>query len=419
MENRKLSFLRPRVVKEDSLRGYNPPMDFDIVIIGGGLAGASLVAALAESGLRLALIERKAPPSPGADWDSRVYALTPASTAFLDRIGAWRRLEAGRVTPIYDMRVFGDDGRSRLDFSAYESGTLQLAATVESGRLHHALWQGFEHQRNLSLLCPSVPSKLRFAENRVEIGLEDGSAVAAKLAVGADGAESWARRAARIEALNASYGQLGVVANFACARAHRNIAYQWFRSDGVLAYLPLPDRRVSIVWSAPEHHARELLALQPPEFCRRVAEAGDEALGALEPLTPPTAFPLSRMVADRIAQGRMALIGDAAHVLHPLAGQGVNLGLGDAHSLADLLRGAPDPGDRLLLRRYERARAEDILALRWVTDGLFRLFDANHRVAARIRNVGLNLTNSNPAAKGLLARRAMEIGGGLHHREPS
>ena len=407
------------VVKEDSLRGYNPPMDFDIVIVGGGLAGASLAAALANSGLTLALIERKAPPSPRPDWDSRVYALTPASTAFLDRIGAWRRLEAERVTPIYDMRVFGDDGCSRLDFSAYESGTPRLAVTVESSRLHHVLWEGLEHQGNLSLLCPAVPSELRRAGNCVEVGLENGTVVTAKLAVGADGAESWTRRAARIDARSRSYAQLGVVANFACAQPHRNIAYQWFRGDSVLAYLPLPERRVSIVWSAPEARATDLLGLAPAAFCARVSEAGDAALGALEPLTPPAAFPLSRMVADRMAEGRIALIGDAAHVLHPLAGQGVNLGLGDAHALADLVRGAPDPGDRLLLRRYERARAEDILALRWVTDGLFRLFDANHRVAARIRNFGLNLTNSNPVVKTLLARRAMGIGGGIHHGEPS
>jgi len=407
------------VVKEDSLRGYNPRVDFDLAIIGGGLAGASLAAALAESRLRLALIERKAPAALDPEWDSRVYALTPASIAFLDRIGAWRCLEAARVTPIYAMRVFGDDGSSRLDFSAYESGVLQLAATVESGRLHHALWQGLERQRNLSLLCPAVPSELCRREDRVEIGLEDGNVVTAKLAVGADGVDSWARRAAGIEARAGSYAQLGIVGNFACARAHRHIAYQWFRRDGVLAYLPLPDRRVSMVWSTREAHARELLALTPAALCARVSEAGEEALGALEPLTPPAAFPLSRMFADRMAQGRVALIGDAAHVVHPLAGQGVNLGLGDAHSLADLLRGAPDPGDRLLLRRYERARAEDILALRWVTDGLFRLFDANHRVAARIRNFGLNLTNSNPVIKTLLARRAMGMGGGLHHKEPS
>jgi len=235
-------------------------VDFDIVIVGGGLAGASLAAALAESRLRLALVERKAPSSPGPEWDSRVYALTPASTAFLDRVGAWRGFEAGRVTPIYDMRVFGDDGRSRLDFSAYESGVPQLAATVESGRLHHALWQGLERQRNLSLLCPAGPSELCRREDRVEIRLEDGNVVTAKLAVGADGAESWVRRAAGIEVRSGSYAQLGVVANFACASAHRNIAYQWFRRDGVLAYLPLPDRRVSIVWSTPPAQACELLA---------------------------------------------------------------------------------------------------------------------------------------------------------------
>lgn len=393
-------------------------MDFDIVIVGGGLAGASLTAALAESGLRLALVERKAPSSPGPEWDSRVYALTPASTAFLDRVGAWRDFEAGRVTPIYDMRVFGDDGRSRLDFSAYESGVPQLAATVESGRLHHALWQGLERQRNLSLLCPAVPSELCRREDRVEIRLEDGNVVKAKLAVGADGAESWVRRAAGIEVRSGSYAQLGVVANFACALAHRNIAYQWFRRDGVLAYLPLPDRRVSIVWSTPPARARELLALAPAALCARVSEAGDEALGPLEPLTPPAGFPLGRMFADRIAYGRVALVGDAAHVVHPLAGQGVNLGLGDAHSLADLLREAPDAGDRLLLRRYERARAEDILALRWVTDGLFRMFGADHRMVAAIRNFGLNLTDSNPIVKTLLARRAMGMGGAPHHKEP-
>ncbi len=379
-------------------------MDFDVVIVGGGLAGASLAAALAQGGHRLALI---------------VYALTPASIGFLGAVGAWSRIETARVTPVYDMRVFGDDGRSRLDFSAYESGVLQLAATVESGRLHHALWQSLERQRNLTLMCPTVPSELRSSADRVEIDLEDGSVVAAKLAVGADGSDSWVRRAAAIETRAGSYGQLGVVANFACARAHRNIAYQWFRRDGVLAYLPLPDRRVSIVWSTPEAHGRELLALEPVVLCRRVAEAGGEVLGALEPLTAPAAFPLSRLLASRIGQGRVALIGDAAHVVHPLAGQGVNLGLGDAHALADLLREALDPGDRLLLRRFERARAEDILALRWVTDGLFRMFEANYRIAARIRNSGLNLVNSNPVIKTLLARRAVAVGKGLHHKDPS
>jgi len=394
-------------------------MDFDVVIVGGGLPGASLASALAESKLKLALIERKPPAAPPPEWDSRVYALTPASIAFLERIGAWGRIETARVTPIYDMRIFGDDGRSRLDFSAYESGVLQLAATVESGRLHRALWQGLERQPNLALLCPAAPSELRSKGDRVEIRLDDGKMVNARLAVGADGADSWLRREAGIEARVHSYAQLGIVANFASTCAHRNMAYQWFRRDGVLAYLPLPDRRVSIVWSAPEAYARELLALSSAGLCRRVAEASGEVLGALEPLTPPAAFPLGRMLAARMGHGRIALIGDAAHVVHPLAGQGVNLGLGDARSLAELLREAPDPGDRLLLRRFERARAEDILAMRWVTDGLFRMFDADSRIVARLRNFGLNLTNSNAVLKTLLARRAIAVGGGFHQKEPS
>jgi ubiquinone biosynthesis UbiH/UbiF/VisC/COQ6 family hydroxylase len=393
-------------------------MDFDVVIIGGGLAGASLAAALAHSKHRVALVERKAPPAPLAQWDARVYTLTPASIAFLERIGAWQRVSRERVTPIYDMHVAGDGG-SRLDFSAYESGLFQLGATVESGRLHHALWQGLERQSNLSLLCPKSPADLRRAAGHVEIRLDGGPAARAKLVVGADGGDSWVRRAAEMDARSDSYDQLGVVANFACTRAHRGIAYQWFLGDGVLAFLPLPERRVSIVWSTSQAHARELLALTPEALCVRVSEASAGALGDLHPLTPPAAFPLSRMISRRIAKERVALIGDSAHVVHPLAGQGINLGLGDAHCLADLLAQAPDPGERMLLRRFERSRAEDILALHWVTHGLFRLFGTNHAMVRRIRNLGLNLTNSNPVIKTLLARRATAVGGGLHQRETS
>lgn len=394
-------------------------MDFDVVIVGGGLAGASLAAALAEHGRRVALIERKAPSVPAGQWDSRVYTLTPASVAFLERIGAWQRVPRERVTPIYEMQVFGDDGVSRLDFSAYESGMLGLGATVESGQLHHALWQGLESQRNLSLLCPAVPSELRRREGGIEVRLDLGRSAEAKLLVGADGADSWVRQAAGMDARSTSYEQLGVVANFACEKPHRGVAYQWFRADGVLAFLPLPDRRVSIVWSTAQAHARELLALSAAAFCARVREASRGALGDLQPLTPPVAFPLSRLLAGRIARERVALVGDSAHVIHPLAGQGVNLGLGDAHSLADLLATAQDPGDRMVLRRFERSRAEDILGLNWVTHGLLRLFASDHAALRRIRNLGLNLTNSNPVIKTLLARRATAVGAGLQRREPT
>jgi 2-polyprenylphenol 6-hydroxylase len=402
------------------LRGYNRRMDVDVVIVGGGLAGASFAAALADSGLRLALIERKPPPVPVPRWDSRIYALTPASVAFLEDAGAWRGIDSARITPIHDMRIFGDGPRARLDFSAHDTGVLELAATVESGRLQHALWQVLERQRNLKLLCPAAPARLGLGAERAEIMLEDGAVITAKLAVGADGADSWLRRAAGIETSGAGYGQLGVVANFTSALAHRNRAFQWFRRDGVLAWLPLPDRRISIVWSTPEAHAGELLALSPAAFCRRVADAGGKALGELEPVTPPAAFKLQRMSAQHMVRSRIALVGDAAHVVHPLAGQGINLGFGDAHALAGILcsAGAADPGGYPLLRRYERSRAEDVLALRWITDGLFRLFAAEAPIAGRIRNLGLNLTNSIPVVKNLLASRAVGIGGGRTQRAP-
>lgn len=394
-------------------------MDFDVVIVGGGLAGASFAAALADSRLRVALIERKAPPPPAAQWDARVYTLTPASIAFLERIGAWRGVPPERITRIYDMQVFGDDGASRLDFSAYEAGLGELGATVESGQLNHALWRGLERQRDLSVICPAIPQEMRRAAGGVELRLDLGRSVRAKLVVGADGADSWVRGAAGMDARSESYDQLGVVANFACERPHRNVAFQWFRGDGVLAFLPLPDRRVSIVWSTSRAHARDLLALPATAFSARVAEASQRALGGLDLLAPPAAFPLSRLVSRRLAHSRVALVGDSAHVVHPLAGQGINLGLGDAHSLADLVGEARDPGDRMLLRRFERARAEDILALNWVTHGLVRLFGADHRVLRRVRNLGLNLTNANPVIKTLLARRAVAVGRGLQPRETS
>ena len=385
-------------------------MDFDIVIVGAGLVGASFAMALRGAGLKLALVETQAPAAAADSWDSRVYAISPGSAAFLDGLGVWKRLDRERVSAVHEMLVHGDRADALLQFSAYESGVPELAWIVENRRLQSVLWQGLEHQHNLELICPGRCDALQLRDEAVELTLASGTTLNASLVVAADGMHSWARQAAGIAVEKMSYGQMGVVANFACARAHHNTAYQWFREDGVLAYLPLPGQRISIVWSTPDAHAAELLSLPADVLCARVAEAGKDALGKLDLLSAPMQFPLARLRAARIAAPRIALIGDAGHVMHPLAGQGVNLGFGDASALARvLLQREPfrHPGDIRLLRRYERARAEDILALAWVTDGLQRLFAAPGGVAAKLRNAGLNLTNALPVVKNLLIRRAL------------
>jgi ubiquinone biosynthesis UbiH/UbiF/VisC/COQ6 family hydroxylase len=385
-------------------------MDFDIVIVGAGLVGASFATALRGAGLKLALVEAQAPAAAGDDWDSRVYAISPGSAAFLEAMGVWKRMDRARICAVQEMQVYGDGAGAQLQFSAYESGVPELAWTVESGRLQSVLWQGLEHQHNLELICPDQCEVLQLSADAAELRLARGRTLRAKLVVAADGKHSWARQAAGIEVREKPYAQMGVVANFACENDHHDTAYQWFREDGVLAYLPLPGRRMSIVWSTSDRHAAELLDLPAPALCARVAEAGKEVLGKLELLSPAAQFPLARQHAARLVASRIALIGDAAHVLHPLAGQGVNLGFGDAAALAGaLLQREPfrDPGEIRLLRRYERARAEDILALAWVTDGLQKLFAAPGGAAAKLRNAGLNLTNTLPVLKNLLIRRAL------------
>jgi ubiquinone biosynthesis UbiH/UbiF/VisC/COQ6 family hydroxylase len=230
-------------------------MDFDIVIVGGGLVGASLAAALKHSGLRLALIEGQPLPSLDSEWDSRIYAFTPGNVAFLKQGGAWKRLDTSRVQQVEEMRVFGDAG-SRLNFSAYEIGAPELAFIMESRLLQHALWDNLRTQENLTLLQPAQCAELTMQEDAAHIKLKDGREIRAKLIVGADGRDSWVRHQTNMPEVPTPYHQHGVVANFNIGKAHRGIAYQWFTPDGILALLPLPGKRISIVWSvSPEQSA--------------------------------------------------------------------------------------------------------------------------------------------------------------------
>ena len=381
---------------------------FDLIIVGGGLAGASLALALRNTRLRIALVENQ-PPRRSEGWDARIYAISPANIDFLDGIGAWRHLDAERMVPIRAMEVHGDSG-GKLAFSAYETGVPELGYILESSLMACEFWESAKRQSNLTLFCPARPAALEFRHDAAVLRLADGGALTAPLLVGADGRDSWVRESAGLAAVNTPYGEKGVVANFATEIPHRNRAFQWFRDDGVLAYLPLPGNRISIVWSTPDAHADSLCALSDELFCDRVGEAGEHVLGRLECLTPPAAFPLRLMRVPQTVAPRLALVGDAAHGIHPLSGHGINLGFQDAKVLAELLAATQpwqDIGDERLLQRYQRARREETVMMQMTTDSLRRLFRQSPPGLRPLRNWGLSLTNALPFVKNALVRYAL------------
>ncbi|GMV03424.1 MAG: hypothetical protein AMXMBFR52_30790 [Burkholderiales bacterium] len=388
-------------------------MQADVAVVGRGAVGLTAALALARIGLPTTLIG--APPSVDAGtaagddvdpWDLRVFALSPATRALLESIGVWHALDAARIAPVYDMRVFPafSSDRDVLHFSAYEARVEALAWIVEQRNLMRALGQAVRFAglpivdeafdcidadpRALQPVSGTVP------ESTISVGLEGGRRLSVRLLVGADGAGSRVRESAALAWSVSDYPQRALVAHFDTERPHRDIAWQWFGRDGILALLPLPlppatasdapQGRVSMVWSAPPELADALLAMTPGELAARVQQAAGAALGTMSAISRVQAFALRLGRVASMVGHRVALVGDAAHLVHPLAGQGMNLGFGDVAALVRVLReGASggDPGDRLLLRRYVRARAEPVAAMRSATDALQRLFDPTRRPA--------------------------------------
>ncbi|HEX4858055.1 MAG TPA: FAD-dependent monooxygenase [Usitatibacteraceae bacterium] len=376
-----------------------------VVIAGGGPVGMALGVALARTpGIEVTLVERepRRVHRPASGFDHRVYALSPSSMAFLAHIGVG--LDAARIAPVQAMRIRGDQPGHELEFAEGRP----LAVIVE----HAELMRGLDAAAPPALNVRHGVSIAAMADvhdgNRTVL-LSDGTSLVADLVAGADGGRSALRELTRIGVVRKDYGDDGVVANFSCEHAHGDIARQWFFADSVLAWLPLPGRQVSMVWSVARERANQLTAMDAGSLCAAVARAGNEELGTMCQVSPVQAFPLGRSRVERWVLPSLALLGDAAHTVHPLAGQGVNLGLGDARSLADLISGRSrfeSIGGLPLLRRYERARKESALALGEVTDRLRGLYRAQGRVAEWLRNDGLGLLDGMPAVKGALVNYA-------------
>ncbi|CAB3794919.1 2-octaprenylphenol hydroxylase [Paraburkholderia ultramafica] len=382
---------------------------FDAAVIGGGLVGKTAALALTQGGLRVALLAQPCAALPaGAAYDSRVYALSSSSQALLERLRVWQALDLSRLGPVYDMRVYGD-AHAELHFSAFQASVPQLAWIVESSVIERALDAALRFQPNLTWIDTRAQA-LDFAAQSASVGLANGNVVEADLVVGADGAHSWVRAQIGSKMVRRDYKQTGVVANFKAAKPHGETACQWFRDGEIIALLPMPDGHVSLVWSARTEHAGQLLALDPAQLAAEVERVTGGQFGALECVTPAQGFPLALQTVDRLAAPRVALVGDAAHLIHPLAGQGMNLGLRDVAALVDTVASKEsfrDLGDMVLLRRYERARREDIRALMIATDGLQKLFSAPGPFVKVLRNTGMAFVGAQPFIKRWLVSAAL------------
>ncbi len=384
-------------------------------MVGGGPVGLAFALAASHlDGVQVCVAEKE-PALPARDptrFDHRVYALSPASRRFLEGLGVWQRMDAARIAAVDAMQVHGahggsSDGGSGLEFRQ----SLPLAHIVEHGALLRVLHAAAEERgERMRRLAGAGLVRLEREGKRPRAVLEDGQTLDADLVIGADGAHSRVRASLGLDVDGKDYADGALVANFQCARTHGHIARQWFLADSVLAWLPLPQQQISIVWSLASARAKELAALDAHAFAHVVAEAGGEALGELKPASPVAHFPLRRQLARHWTVAGAALIGDAAHVVHPLAGQGVNLGFGDAEALCAALRergSLSAVGDLAVLRRFERARREPALAMAEATDRLRALYLQNAASAKGLRDLGLSTVDRLPFLKRLLMDYAM------------
>ena len=394
--------------------------DSDVCVVGNGAIAKTTALGFAQAGHRVTLLVPAASAAPpplqsgaGQPWDVRVYALNHTAHALLASLKVWGALDAGRVQAVESMVVNGDGKQpGDLAFDAFGAHVGVLAWIVEDRNLNQALDAALKFAANVTVVTGRAVA-LRTGDDGASVTLDGGAVIDTRLVVGADGGQSWVRGQCDIGLDYRSYHQRAVVTNFSCARPHHGVAYQWFTShEGIVALLPLPGDRVSLVWSAPDMLADTLMRETLSEMAVRLAVLSEAKLGPLRPLLPETVkdVPLALIRPHAITAPRMALVGDAAHVVHPLAGHGMNLGFADVAQLLETISARETHrgiGDERVLARYARARKEDVLLMQLATDGLARLFGADLEPVRIVRNLGLNLLDKLPALKRRLMTHAM------------
>lgn len=400
-------------------------MQADLIIVGAGMVGSTLALALEGSGLDILVLD--ASPLEAADFDPqggfepRVSALSAASQRIFERLGAWPGMSARRVSPYTDMHVWDGSGTGQIHFSAETVHAEVLGHIVENRVVQDALLETMQRRGGQRLLGAARFERLERMPQGWQLTLDDGRQLNAPLLVAADGANSAVRRLAGCETREWDYLHQAIVTSVRCSEPHQRTAWQRFTDDGPLAFLPLErdgdQHWCSIVWSVTELEARRLMALDDVAFRAALGRAFEQRLGEVEEFDPRLCIPLRQRHAKRYVQPGLALIGDAAHTIHPLAGQGVNLGLLDAAVLAEVIEAAMARGERpediRVLSRFERRRMPHNLAMMAAMEGFERLFQADPLPLRWLRNTGLKAVQALPEAKALFVRQALGLSGDL------
>ncbi len=398
---------------------------YDVLVVGAGMVGSALACALSDTGLRIGLLDSQpleplSAPATASEYDPRVSALSAASEQVLKALGAWAHLPGGAALAYRNMCVWDAEGTGEVHFDAHDLGELRLGHIVENYQIQNALLRQLDSS-SVTLLPGLRVQGLVREESGWRLDCENGQRLQAPLVVAADGARSRLRELAGFALRQWDYLHHAVVTTLELSQSHQHTAWQRFLPSGPLAYLPLPDRDgkhyCSIVWSLLPDEAQRIMALDDAAFLIAVAEALETRLGPVRAADRRVSIPLRQCHAKEYVMPGLALIGDAAHSIHPLAGQGVNLGLLDVAELSDVLHAALERGESLaelaVLQRYERARMGHNLAVMAAMEGFERLFHAEALPLRWLRNAGMQLFDRAPLVKAEVIRRAMGLSGEL------